>query len=88
MPELGDKPIQPELREMMNELAVRLDNLFNENLKNRKNGFCLMVFPLGNNPQRRANYISNCKREDIIILLREQLARFEGQPEIRSEAIQ
>jgi hypothetical protein len=32
------------------------------------------------------NYISNARREDVIMLLKEQLARFEGQPEVSGRA--
>jgi hypothetical protein len=44
-----------------------------------------MVFPF-DSFDGRANYISNARREDVIVLLKEQLARFEGQPEMKGKA--
>jgi hypothetical protein len=43
-------------------------------------GFILLVFPM-NDYQGSCNYIASAPREDIIKLLKEQLARFEGKPE-------
>jgi len=34
----------------------------------------------------RCNYISNAAREDVLTLLKEQVARFEGQPEMKGRA--
>lgn len=80
---LGDQPIEPAHREMMNGVARGLDDVFNGKLtgKARKVGWCLMVFDFGQGPGR-ANYISNADRKDIVVLLKEQLARFEGQPDL------
>jgi hypothetical protein len=79
---LGDAPIEPKLHDMMNELARKLDVFFNQDLKGdeREIGFVLLVFPFEGR-EGRANYISNAKREDVVVMLKEQLARFEGQPE-------
>ena len=44
-----------------------------------------MVFPF-EGFEGRANYISNASRKDIIVLLKEQLARFQGQPDIKGRA--
>jgi hypothetical protein len=74
--EIGDQPIQEEYKEKMNQLAKFIDGFFNPDKENKDVGFCLMVFPFGDNG--RANYISNAVRKDVIILLKEQLARFEG----------
>ena len=38
----------------------------------------LLVAPFGAPPDARVNYVSNGKREDIVVFLREVLARFEG----------
>lgn len=80
--QLGDAPIEPKLHDMMNDMARRLDNFFNGDLKGaeRQTGFVLLVFPFEGR-EGRANYISNAKREDVVVMLKEQLARFEGQPE-------
>lgn len=87
---LGDGPIEPKLHSLMNDLAVRLDQLLNgpakgKNRKNRKNGFVLLVFPFEGN-EGRCNYISNADRRDIVIMMKEQIKRFEGQPEISGRA--
>jgi len=84
--QLGDAPIQPEFREMMNDLAKRLDKFLNGEAKGkeRKNGFILMIYPFGNleTGKARCNYISNgADRRDVVTLMKEMIARFEGQPE-------
>ena len=84
---LGDAPIEPEFIEKMNALAHALDNFFNGDLKghDRKVGFCVMVYNFGDGPGR-ANYISNANRDDVVTLLKEQIKRFEGQPDITGRA--
>lgn len=66
-----DPTIQLKLHKPMNEMAKFLDEYFGE-----ENGFCLLVFPT-NKPaeETRANYISNCKREDMINAMKEFIAR-------------
>lgn len=78
--ELGDAPIQPEYRDMMNWLANAIDKFFNDDKKglDRSVGFVFMVFPF-DSFDGRCNYISNAKRSDVVKLLREQLKRFEEQ---------
>ena len=85
MPELGDKPIQKEYLEMMNELARRLDKMFNGEGP-KKTGFVLMVFPFEEfeKGDARCNYISNgADRKDVVVLMKEMIQRFEGQPEMK-----
>jgi len=78
---IGTGPIEERFRRKMNELAGFLDEYFNGKRKvdKRKTGFILLVFPFGH--QGRCNYISNADRADVVTLLREQLAYFEGQPD-------
>jgi hypothetical protein len=79
---LGDAPIEDDYIEMMNKIAHALDGMFNGDArgKARKTGFVLMVFPF-DDQSGRCNYISNgADRKDIVILMKEQIARFEGQP--------
>ena len=85
--QLGDQPIESKHLETMNALAGALDEIFNGNAKgvDRKTGFILMVFPFGNT-DGRANYISNAERKDVVTMLKEQIARFEGQPEMKGKA--
>jgi hypothetical protein len=84
---LGDAPIEPDFVEGMNQLGGFIDQFFNGDLrgKDRKVGFCLMVFGFDDGTGR-ANYISNADRADVVTLLKEQLARFEGQPEMKGTA--
>jgi hypothetical protein len=83
---LGEQPIEAEHRERMNVVALTLDEFFNADRNNRKTGFVLLVFPYGNQ-NGRCNYISNgADRKDIVTLFKEQIARFEGQPEMEGHA--
>jgi hypothetical protein len=80
---LGDKAIQPEYKEKMVALAGAIDELFNGEAKgkDKKVGFVILVFPFGNE-DGRCNYISNgADRKDIVIMMKEQIKRFEGQAE-------
>lgn len=86
--QLGDGPIEPEYVEQMNQIAATLDFCFNGDAQGpeRKVGFILMVFPFGNH-DGRCNYISNgADRRDVVVMMKEQIARFEGQPEIKGNA--
>jgi hypothetical protein len=86
---LGDAPIQPEYHDKMQALAGALDQMFNGKTKGpaRQTGFVLMVFPFGDAEGGRTNYISNgADRRDVVTLMREMIARFEGQPEMKGNA--
>lgn len=85
---LGDAPIESAYREKMNAIARALDEMFNGDAKGaaRKTGFVLLVFPFGEG-EGRANYISNgADRRDVVTLFKEQIKRFEGQPEMTGTA--
>lgn len=86
--QLGDAPIEDEHREQMNVIARTLDGIFNGELRggDRKTGFILLVFPFGEQ-EGRCNYISNgADRRDVVVMLKEQIKRFEGQPETTGDA--
>lgn len=86
---LGDGPIQDEYRTKMNAIAKGLDELFNGDLKekDRHTGFVLLVFPFGETDTGRCNFISNgADRKDVVCLMKEMIARFEGQPEVSGTA--
>jgi hypothetical protein len=74
---LGDAPIEKAYEQKMNELAIFIDKYFNEDINDKKVGFCLMVFNFKEG-SGRANYISNAVRKDVVTLLKEQIKRFEG----------
>ncbi len=85
---LGDAPIENSYREKMQAIAQTLDEFLNGEAKgsDRKTGFVLLVFPFGAQ-DGRCNYISNgADRRDIVTMMKEQIARFEGQPEMKGRA--
>lgn len=87
-PTLGDAPIEDQHVAMMQAVASALDEAFNGAAKgtDRKTGFVLLVFPFGDAPGR-CNYISNgADRRDIVVMMKEQIKRFEGQPEVKGRA--
>jgi hypothetical protein len=85
---LGDAPIEDRYHALMNAVAATIDEAFNGKAKgkDRKVGFVLLVFPFGNE-DGRCNYISNgADRRDIVVMMKEQIKRFEGQPEMKGTA--
>jgi len=86
--ELGDAPIEEKYRAAMNKIGRVLDDYLNgpRDLRDgpAKNGFILIMFEFAT--EGRANYISNADRDDVVRLLREQLRRFEGAPEVEGHA--
>ena len=85
---LGDAPIQAEYHEKMTAVVTALDAMFNPGKRGpaRETGFVLLVFPFGN-VEGRCNYMSNgADRRDVLTLMREMVARFEGQPEMKGTA--
>jgi hypothetical protein len=80
---LGDQPIEAAYFEKMNAVAQALDEVLNDGVKGpaRKVGFVLLLFEFGG-ADGRCNFISNgADRKDIVVLFKEMIARFEGQPE-------
>jgi hypothetical protein len=83
---LGDAPIQPEYVQQMTAVMEAVDEAFNSTIRPRKVGIVMMVFPYGD-VSGRCNYMSNgADRKDIVLLMKEMVARFEGQPEIKGRA--
>jgi hypothetical protein len=85
---LGDAPIEAQYADEMRAAARSIDAIFNGDAKgdDRRTGFVLMVFPFGDH-LGRCNYMSNgADRRDVITLMKEMVARFEGQPEISGRA--
>jgi len=78
-------PIDAAYREQMNQVARSLDTVFNGDKrgKDRAIGFVLLMFPFDAGEGARTNYISNADRKDIVVALKEIVARFEGQAEIK-----
>lgn len=79
-----DEQIVAEHRARMNRLAGALDDIFNGDKTgpDRPTCFVLLVAPFGTTDGHgRVNYISNGERSDIVTMMKEVVARFEGQPE-------
>ncbi len=72
--------IQRDHQSRMNDLAVFIDGLLNGDQmgKDPKVGFVLLCFDFDKADRSRMNYISNGQRPDIIVALKELVARFEG----------
>jgi hypothetical protein len=82
--EYGDAPVEERYREEMVTIMRAMNRYLNGDAPppERKTGLVVLMFPLGEGPGR-ANYMSNgVNREDIVALFKEQIARFEGMPEI------
>lgn len=82
---LGDAPVEAAYHEKMEAVARAINEFFNGDapVGERKTGFVLMVFPFGDDASGRCNYMSNgADRREVVTLMKEMIARFEGQPEI------
>lgn len=84
---LGDAPIERRFHDMMNAVAQTLDRLFNGAArgKDRKTGFILICFAFDDD-SGRTNYISNADRAGVVAMLKHQIKRFEGQPDVEGTA--
>lgn len=70
-----------DTQNMMQSMASALEDVLNEKGKPKKNGFVLLVFPFDGPEGQRTNYVSNGQRQDVVVALKEVIARFEGQPQ-------
>ena len=81
--QIGDQRVEPIIKQDLNEIARGLDAILNPGELGglRRNGFVLMVFPFTDalSPIDRCNYISNADREDVLLLLKEQIRYMEKQ---------
>lgn len=87
--QLGDAPIQDDYRAQMKAMMEALDHTMNGDAKgaDRKVGIVVMMFPFGAAGDGRCNFISNgADRRDMVLLMKEMIARFEGQPAITGRA--
>lgn len=75
-------PIVREQNAMMNDIARSLDTILNGGKKptDRKIGFALLTYYMGEDLKGtdRINYIGNGNRADMLIALKELVARWEG----------
>jgi hypothetical protein len=78
MPE-REQPIEPAIRERANEIAKLIDGALNQGGAPHRYGFALLMFKLGESANGdRMNYISNAAREDMLLAMKEFIARAEG----------
>ena len=83
---LGDAPVEAEYYNKMTAIMETLDHFLNAGKRPREIGLVVMVFPFGDH-EGRCNYMSNgADRRDIVTLMKEMIARFEGQPEVSGRA--
>ena len=71
---------------LLTAAVVPFDTNGDLDVKPRTVGFALLVFPLNEPLGGRVNYISNADRASMVVALKELLARWEGQPEVRGRA--
>lgn len=75
-----NRPIEDRYHEIMNTLAAFLDQSFNVEGKEKTVCFTLLVCEFGQIKDGRVNYISNGDRQTVVTMMKELIARFEGQP--------
>jgi hypothetical protein len=68
-------------KDPMQVMAKAIDTALNgHTLPLRFHGFVLLVFPFdGGADGTMVNYVANCDRKDMIVAMKEMVARFEGQ---------
>jgi hypothetical protein len=71
-------PIEEAQRANMNAIAIALDDMFNGDQEPKKFAFVLLTAHFADYERGRVNYISNANRADIIAMMKELIARFEG----------
>lgn len=73
----GHGPIEADQHALMNAIARSLDDVFNPG-KTRKIAFVVLTAKFDDYDNGRVNYISNGDRSDIVSMMKETIARFEG----------
>lgn len=73
----GHGPIEADQHALMNAIARSLDDVFNPG-DTRKVAFVVLTAKFGDYEGGRVNYISNGARADIVSMMKETIARFEG----------
>ena len=75
-----EQPVEPTLRQLMNDIAQALTQALNNATQGspERYGFALFMFGLSGNEACRMNYIANVNRQDMLTALKEFIARNEG----------
>jgi hypothetical protein len=73
---MNHDPIAAEWRQEMNDVAALLDEYFNGRGHPKRVGFALLTYNFGE--AGCVNYIGNGVRGDVLVALKELVARWEG----------
>lgn len=73
-----EQPVQADYVEKMKAILAVMDDFLNAPGEPKKIGIALLMFPLGEAPNGRMNYMSTSRREDMICAMKELLAKWEG----------
>lgn len=85
---LGDAPVEAKYVEQMTAIMQTLDQFMNGDARgdDRKVGIVLLTFEYGDK-SGRCNFMSNgADRKHLVTLMKEMIARFSGQPEMKGHA--
>ena len=66
-----------EIKRRMTFAAKAVDEILNDGQRPGLNGFVILALPF-DDINGEANYINNCRREDIISIMKTMIARWEG----------
>jgi Mor family transcriptional regulator len=80
-----DAEITQRYRDQMRAIAGALDQALNGDARPKHTAFVLLITEF-DNMAGRVNYISNGGRADVVTMLKEITARFEGQAEAKGSA--
>ncbi len=87
---LGDAPVEPQVQDYIVAATEAIDALLNgkDNSVPKKAGIVMMIFPYGDNSKGgKVIFTSNgASHNDLVVLMKEMIARFEGQPEVTGTA--
>jgi len=84
---LGDGPVEDRYRAQMHAIMDAINEFVNP--EERKTAIVIMMFPFVEfeKGDSRCNFMSNgVNREDLTVLMKEMIARFEGQAEAKGRA--
>ncbi len=86
---LGDGPVQEQYQEKMTRVMNALDGFVNGGAKgnDRTTAIVVLMAPFDETYKGRCNFMSNgVDRRGLVVLFKEMIARFEGQPEMSGRA--
>lgn len=85
---LGDGPVDLEYHAKMQAIMQTVDEFMNDcaSGSDRQVGIVILTFPLGAT-DGRCNFMSNgADRRDLVVMFKEMISRFEGQPAVKGNA--